>query len=327
MKDYPPHELDIVYRMTHSQVWEIADKSGILAQMKLSIHSMGAADDPRKAEDMLFRGDIDFVSGNHITPYRWLASGKPIVCIASPQNEFDDAMAVREPVASLADFKVRGLRVADSNLLNNGAYTSHTRGNHILEVLRAGYEPGEAEWLEIGQTGDPGFQASLFDAVKSGRADAAFVTRNRAEVERAGLHVLELPSLPMINGTTITTSYETLHKKEGLAERLIQAMILTVHYARMHPEEAQRLLDTKMDKPYTQNGGRASMVARFPIKPYPTAEGIANAYELSCMQYEEAKATSPIALWDMHYLRDLDLSGFIDELIQEESADARRGEA
>jgi hypothetical protein len=41
------------------------------------------------------------------------------------------------------------------------------------------------------------------------------------------------------------------------------------------------------------------------------------------MQYEESKAVSPLALWDIHYLRDLDASGFIDELMQEEPEAAR----
>jgi len=101
-------------------------------------------------------------------------------------------------------------------------------------------------------------------------------------------------------------------------------MVETIHYARMHPERAQQLLDTKMDRPYAEHGGRAAGVASFPMKPYPTQEGIANAFELCRMQYEESQAISPIALWDMHYLRSLDLSGFIDELIQEQEANARQ---
>jgi hypothetical protein len=127
----------------------------------------------------------------------------------------------------------------------------------------------------------------------------------------------------MINGTTITTSYEALHKKEGLAERLVRAMVETIHYTRMHPDEAQRFLDVKDDRPYTQGGGRIDSITRSPIKPYPSPEGILNAYELSRMRYEEAQAANPFALWDMHYLRELDLSGFIDELIQEEPASVR----
>ena len=51
-----------------------------------------------------------------------------------------------------------------------------------------------------------------------------------------------------------------------------------------------------------------------PLRPYPDNQAVANAYELCCMQYPEAKAISPLALWDTHYLRDLDLAGFIQEL-------------
>ena len=56
------------------------------------------------------------------------------------------------------------------------------------------------------------------------------------------------------------------------------------------------------------------------MRPYPTTEGVANAYELCYRQHPETQDVSPFALWDMHYLRELDLSGFIDELLQEEPA-------
>ncbi len=41
-----------------------------------------------------------------------------------------------------------------------------------------------------------------------------------------------------------------------------------------------------------------------------------NAYELGCMKSPEAREVSPMALWDIHYLRELDQSGFIDRLYQ-----------
>ncbi len=327
MKDYPPYDLKVVYRATHSVLWEMADKCGILGQMNLSLGSLDFADDSREAEAALFRGDIDFVSGNHVTPYLHVAHGEPIVCLASPGNTVRDRMITRDPVSSLAEFKDKGLRVADSALLRYHGHIAHGRANHILEVMREGYEQDEAEWVDVGQPEDSGFQASLIDAVKSGKADAAFYSRQRADAPPEGVHFYDLPTLPMINGTTITTSYEVLLKKERLAERLVRAMVETIHYARMHPEEAQRLLDTKLDRPYAQHGGRAGSVANFPMKPYPTQDGIANAYELCCMQYDDAKSISPIALWDMHYIRELDLSGFIDELIQEQPPNVRHENA
>jgi len=325
MHDYPPYELRALFRAGHSEFWEVADKAGILGRMRLSLTYLEGTDDPRVAEEALFSGKIDLICGNHITPYMWVARGKPIVCLASPSNAVRNRVVTREPVPSLGEFKAKGFRIADTNLIGSNGIAGHGRLNHIIDIMRQGYAEDEAEWIEVGAAPErgpaPELRAALLDAVKTGKADAAFVGRF-AESE-PNLHVLDLPELPMINGTTITTSYEALNKKEGLAERLVRAMVETIHYTRMHPEEVQRFLDVKDTRPYTQQGGRIDTILRASMKPYPSAEGILNAWELSRMRYEDAQAANPFALWDMHYLRDLDLSGFIDELIQEEPASVR----
>lgn len=322
MQDYPPCELRAMFRAGHSQFWEVADKAGILPRMGLTLTYLEGTDDPRAAEEALFSGKIDMICGNHITPYIWVARGKPIVCLASPSNAVQNRVVTREPVTSLADFKAKGLRIADTNLISSHGIAGHDRLNHILDIMRQGYAEGEAEWIEVGEGGERGagqeLQAKLIDALRTGRADAAFAGRIRPEAVPADLHVLDLPELPMINGTTITASYEALHKKEGLAERLVRAMVETIHFTRVNPEQAQRFLDVKDTRPYSQQGGRINSITRSPIKPYPSPEGMLNAWELSRMRYEDARAANPLALWDMHYLRELDLSGFIDELLEEE---------
>jgi hypothetical protein len=55
-------------------------------------------------------------------------------------------------------------------------------------------------------------------------------------------------------------------------------------------------------------------VSKLLPKPYPDHEAVANAYKLCCLKNPEAEEMSPMALWDLHYLRELDNSGFIDEL-------------
>ncbi|HEY3115723.1 MAG TPA: hypothetical protein VGK54_03185 [Chloroflexota bacterium] len=324
MQDNPPYELRAMYRAGHSEFWEVADKAGILAKLNLSLKYLEGTDDPREAEANLFSGAIDMICGNHITPYMWIAKGKPIVCIASPSNGVHDRVITREPATSLADFKAKGLRIADTNLVGDKGIANHERLNHIIDVLRAGYAEGEATWLEMGDGGQPGTGDALIDAVKTGKADVAFSRRlSAADLAASGLHALDLPYQPMVNGPTITTSYETLNKKPGIADRLIRAMVETIHYARMNPEQTQKYLDVQDTRPYTQNHGRVEAITRSPIKPYPSMEGIMNAFELSCMRYEDSRDASPAALWDMHYLRDLDMSGFIDELLQEEPESVR----
>jgi len=52
------------------------------------------------------------------------------------------------------------------------------------------------------------------------------------------------------------------------------------------------------------------------MKPYPDHQPVANAYRLCCMKAPEAKDLSPLAMWDLHYLRQLDNSGFINRLYE-----------
>lgn len=318
MKDLKPHALNILFRAQHNAMWELADKAGLMAQMNLSINSLEYADNSKEAEAKLFGGGLDFIAGNHISPYMWVARNRPIVQIASPGNAVRSSIVSKQPLESLTELQGKEIRIADQNYHDRYGSVQHPRGNHILDTFRAGIKPEQATWIDSGDFDDPDLNKNVLEAVASGRAEIGFRGGSPEELQAAGLHRLQLPTLPMVNGTTITTTFDVLHQKEMLAERLVKLMVLTIHYARMHPEEAQKLLDTKMDRGYSEFGGRVQGIARYPMKPYPTQEAIAAAYELCCLQYEETQNASPLALWDLHYLRDLELSGFIDELIQEQ---------
>jgi len=324
MKDLKPYALNILFRAQHNAMWELAEKAGIMADLNLSIASLEYADNSKEAEAKLFGGELDFIAGNHISPYMWVARNRPIVQIASPGNFVRDSIVSRQPIESLEELADKEVRIADQNFHDRYGSVQHPRGNHILETLRAGMTLEQEHWVDCGQFDDPNLRKNILEAVATDKADIGFAAYADAESLRdSGLNVLQLPTLPMINGTTITSTYDILGRKEMLGERLVRTMVLAIHFARTKPEEAQKLLDTKMGKPYTEHGGRVRGIARYPMKPYPTLEGIQSAYELCCLQYEETKEIQPTALWDLHYLRELELSGFIDELIQEQPAAAQ----
>ena len=50
------------------------------------------------------------------------------------------------------------------------------------------------------------------------------------------------------------------------------------------------------------------------VKPYPTVEAIMNTNEIAAAEYG-AGVDNPLALWDLHWLKELDDEGFIDGLI------------
>jgi len=295
---------------SHLPIWEVMEKAGIWAQVGLKVH-FEFCGSSEAAEKALFGGDVDFVSGNHISPYLLVKRGKPIVCLSSPSNSVNDRLVTRSPVNQVAD--LRGKKIGDTTLVDSIGGYHHPRGNHMLYVLRGGLKLDEVEWVELSESNDE-FKAMQLDALKSGKVDAIFVTGNTDKFEQAGLHVLHPDRLPMINGPTLTSTLTTLEQKPGLAERLVKAQVLGIHFARTRRGETEAILDRLRRRvPECKNVNYRSAAKLLP-KPYPDHEAVANAYKLCCLKTPETEEQSPLALWDLHYLRQLDHSGFIDRL-------------
>jgi len=51
------------------------------------------------------------------------------------------------------------------------------------------------------------------------------------------------------------------------------------------------------------------------VKPYPTIEAILNTDEIAAQEYGPT-ADNPLTLWDLHWLRELDDEGFIENIFQ-----------
>jgi ABC-type nitrate/sulfonate/bicarbonate transport system substrate-binding protein len=313
MTDYEPVEIRGYFRAySHLPIWEVLDKAGIWEKVGIKMRGMEYCASPPVAEAALFDGKIDFISGNHITPYALVGKGKPIVCLASPSNSVRDRLVSREPMRSLAE--LRGKKIVDLALEGRVAGFNHLRGNHMLYILRAGLKLDDVQWVEIGEDGGPEFRKRQFDLITSGKADTALITGGTSQYEEAGCHVLQLDPLPMINGPTLTTAITALERKDRLGERMVKAVVMGIHFARTHREETERILDALRKREPEAGSVRYESLARMPIKPYPALDAVANAYELCLMKIPEAKDFSPLALWDTHYLRGLDQSGFIDGL-------------
>ena len=111
---------------------------------------------------------MDLISGNHISPYALVAQGKPIASLASPTNGVTDRLVSREPINSLA--QIRGKRVIDTAILDNGGGYNHIRGNHMLYILEAGLELGDVLWVEITDKMSSEFRAGQYEAMKAAGA-------------------------------------------------------------------------------------------------------------------------------------------------------------
>ena len=313
MSEYKTMEIHGFYRShSHLPIWEVMDKAGIWERVGLEV-TFEFCDSSSAAEKALFDGSVDFVSGNHISPYLLVRKGKPIVSLTSPSNSVNDKLVARFPIKQVSE--LRGKRIGDTTLVDSIGGYHHPRGNHMLYVMRAGLKLDEVEWVELSESNNE-FKAMQMDVLKNGKVDAIFVTGNTEKFEQAGLHALALDRLPMINGPTLTSTLTTLQSKEGLAERLVKAQVMGIHFARARRGETENILEGLRQRvPEAKNVSYRSVAKLLP-KPYPDHEGVANAYKLCCLKSPETEEMSPMALWDLHYLRELDNSGFIDALYQ-----------
>ena len=312
MANYEPIEIHGYYRShTHLPVWEIIEETGIWKELGIKA-SFDYCDSSSEAEAALFEGRVDFISGNHISPYALVARGKPIVSLASPSNSVNDKLISKQPIKSISE--LRGKRIADTTVTDKGGGYNHIRGNHMLYIKHGGISLDDVEWVEIANKMSEEYRKTQYEAMRDNKADATMVTGGTEEYEKAGFHVLPLERLPMINGPTITTTMDGLKRKDRIGERLVKALLLGIHYARANRTETEQILE-KLKKRVPQAASVSyNSVAKLLAKPYPDMQAIANAYELCCMKAPEARELSPIAMWDIHYLRDLDNSGFIDGL-------------
>jgi ABC-type nitrate/sulfonate/bicarbonate transport system substrate-binding protein len=311
MSEYETLEIRGYYRShSHLPIWEVMDKASVWERVGLKV-SFEFCDSSSAAEKALFDGTVDFVSGNHISPYLLVRRGKPIVCLASPSNSVNDKLVSRLPIKEVSE--LRGKRIGDTTLVDSIGGYHHPRGNHMLYVMRGGLRLDEVEWVELSESNKE-FHGMQLDVLKFGKVDAIFVTGNTEKFEQARLHVLPLDRLPMINGPTLTSTLTTVQKKDRLAERLVKAQVLGIHFARTHRGETEKILEGLRQRvPECKNVNYRSVAKLLP-KPYPDHEAVANAYKLCCLKTPETEEMSPMALWDLHYLRELDHSGFIDAL-------------
>lgn len=250
-------------------------------------------------------GSVEFVGGNHLSPYIRRPKGDQWVYLGQTVSLLNHRLVVRADsgISRVAD--LRGKKVA-------------TKGQH----------PGLNTWLFIKQNGLLGecrlerFRGEKphWEAVPEGKADAAFVTPP-ADVfaRRAGMKVIDVEFLPMVWFTTVSTGLPFVEKHPDIVDKFLRGLCEGIAYFKTHRAESIKIIKEK----YQEEGDLDDEAAIhlydelkmiLQAKPYASIQAISNVYEISKEEDKAAESTDPMALWDFHYLRRIDDSGFIDNL-------------
>jgi ABC-type nitrate/sulfonate/bicarbonate transport system substrate-binding protein len=261
----------------------------------------------------LLTGEFDIVSGNHHSLYaRRALHGEPFVHIAQVSTQWNQHwMVARKGINTVADLK--GKRVCMNKL------SGHMGLNVWLYLRQHGLLDGrDVEMIE----GDKS-NIERVRQVMAGEIDATFVNVvDQMRAKQIGAHVVELPTFPMIEGVTLTTTtrYVNGHPEEVAA--LLHALVDAIHFFRTQKQgtlaiinkTCRDLLKFKSDEEL--EAFYDDRVEEYQPKPYPTPEAIQNVFQLGVKDTPEIAGFNPLVMWDLHHLRAIDDSGYIDKLYQ-----------
>jgi ABC-type nitrate/sulfonate/bicarbonate transport system substrate-binding protein len=261
--------------------------------------------------EALRNGHVDLISGNHHNLYVRNARGEDFLHLAQAGNNWtENRLVVAHGVRSVIDLK--GKKVAVDKL------TSHAGLNVWLFLRQEGLDAdrGDVDLVEL-----RGPVEERWQRVLSGEFAGTFVTLpHDTRAERAGAHVIRVRAMPMIRGVTLTTTMSFVKNYEAKIRLLIRGFVDAIHFFITRKQETLEILkehaspilhlqsDEEVETLYEE---WAQSLGR---KPYPAIEAIANVFRLAVRRNPEIASFNPLALWDSHYVRELDDSGYIDQL-------------
>jgi hypothetical protein len=141
----------------------------------------------------------------------------------------------------------------------------------------------------------------------------------------AGLTVLPVKDLPVIGHFAQACLSEFARRRSGALKGYVKAVIHALCLMTLQREDALKIVSQEPMrlmgiKEPEELARRFDSIARgLKVRPYPTPEAIANTYEIATAEYPATKGLNPIALWDLHWVKELDDEGFIDQRINEMS--------
>jgi hypothetical protein len=136
----------------------------------------------------------------------------------------------------------------------------------------------------------------------------------------AGLKVLPVPDLPVVAHYAQACLSEFAREKSDLLSDYTKAVIHAVCLMILRKDEALEIVAQEPMKRMKITEGRElerqydSIVKLLQLKPYPTPTAIANTFEIAAAEFGAADI-NPLTLWDLHWVKELDDNGFIDNLV------------
>ena len=306
--------LALLHVVSESGSWE---KHGLKVNYDYQISSSDA-------HDLVPKGDVEFVGGNHVSTYAHRARGDSWVYLGQTLNQVNTKLVVRPDsgINGIADLREKVVGVRGSHpSLNDWLYLKQRgldvdRDDVVLQnAVR--HKPGTMDPIEgdVEKKKQP-----LWHLIRDRKVDAAFLTAPSSMIaEEAGLKCIDIPPQPMIWFTTVSSSLGFVQKHPDIVERFLKGLIEGICFFKTQRDKTIAIIQKRYNREGVMSHAHASFIydnlaPYLEPKLYPKMTAIANVYEEAKRQDPDACKVNPLELWDMHHVRRLDDQGFIDAL-------------
>jgi NitT/TauT family transport system substrate-binding protein len=155
-------------------------------------------------------------------------------------------------------------------------------------------------------------------ALEKGKVQAALLgITETLMAQKKGFYTLVSVSIPY-QGAGVATTRTFIRESPDIVRRYVKSQIEAVHRIKTDRETGKKVLVKYLgsqDKEILERTyDLISADDKLPPKQYPTLEGIKNILEPLAQTDAKAKAAKPEDFVDMRFIKELDESGFIDEL-------------
>jgi ABC-type nitrate/sulfonate/bicarbonate transport system substrate-binding protein len=256
--------------------------------------------DPEEAHELLKKGKVQFIGGNHITPYIKRATGDDWIYVGQTVNHVAQALVVNKnsKIQKLEDLRGKTLAA-------KGSGGPHIWLNAWLTLKKNGLEDA----VKIERVLKKG---RVWNGVREGDYDAAVVGRpDDLVARRDGMRTIALPLLPMIVFTTVSTTGRFVRENGELIKRFLKGLGSGIRFFKANKKKSMEILSSTLPK--ERGGGDKELIEHYyrdlnetlTETLYPTMDAIYNVYAEACRYNAAAKRVNPLELWDLHFLRQL----------------------
>ncbi len=314
-----PRNITIVYAGTSSNQapgW-VAYETGIFRKYGLEVQLVQVTGGP-KAVQVLTSGYATLAQVPGPSVVQRSLQGGDVVLIGALLNTMNYQLIVDKTIQRPEDLRGKSLAVSRAGSSSDFA----TR----FALDKYGLAPGkDVSIVEIGT------QPERFSALETGRVQGVMLeVPLTLKAKRMGMKVLaDLQMLGLeYQAAGLATTRSLIKSRPDVFRSLMKAYVEAIHYYKTHPRESMGILQKylKIDDAdalrETYEGVGLTLV---PERPYPTLKGIQMILGEMAAVEPRAQTAKPDQFVDLTFLKELDESGFIDQLYKSRPALAATG--